>query len=149
MEDALIIAQDFLDRQGEATMSGDIEATLGWCHIPCILESFQGRVVATTEAELRAICAMFIENLKAKRLTHMVRRCHEAMYNDADTICAAYETRYIRDGHQLAEEAYFGFVILRCIGKRWKISNIQFAVGTDSPVDVTLRDWMRKRVDHN
>ncbi|MBU2959887.1 hypothetical protein KO516_03410 [Citreicella sp. C3M06] len=98
MEDARSIAQDFLDRQGEATNSGDVEATVGWCDIPCTLESFRGKIVATTEAEIRAICATFIDNLKAKRLTHMMRRCLEAVYNDDDTICATYETRYIKTG---------------------------------------------------
>ncbi|UWS80380.1 hypothetical protein N1037_04965 [Phaeobacter sp. G2] len=104
--------------------------------------------MATTEAEMRAICTMFIDNLKAKRLTHMVRRCIEAMFNDDDTICAAYETRYIRDGHQLAEEPYTGFVILRRNHDRWKISNMQFAGGNDSPVELTLRDWARVKVNN-
>ena len=148
MEDARSIAQDFLDCQGEATISGDLEATLGWCNLPCTLESSQGRTVATTEAEMRAICTMFIDNVKAKRLTHMVRRCIEAMFNDDDTICAAYETRYIRDGHQLAEDPYTGFVILRRDHDRWKISNMQFAVDNDSPVEVTLRDWARVKVNN-
>jgi len=36
-EDARRITQDFLDRQGDATISGDVEATLDWCDIPCTL----------------------------------------------------------------------------------------------------------------
>ncbi|RPE71249.1 hypothetical protein EDD53_0365 [Pacificibacter maritimus] len=147
MEDAVRIAQDFLDRQGEATMSGDLEATLGWCNIPCTLENSQGHTVARTEAEMRAICKMFIDTLKAKRLTHMVRHCVEAMFTDKDTICAAYETRYIKERHQLAEDSYAGFVVLRRGDDRWKISNMQFAGDNDSPVDITLRDWARDRVN--
>lgn len=146
-QDARRIVQDFLDRQGDATISGDIDETLAWCDLPCTLESVEGRTVATTEAEMRAICTAFIAGLKAKRLTHMVRRCLEATFKDEHTIWAAYETRYIRDAKLLSEEPYAGFVILRHTGERWKISSMQFAVSSDSPVNVALRNWAQARID--
>ncbi|AML52343.1 hypothetical protein [Falsihalocynthiibacter arcticus] len=135
------IAQDFLDRQGEATISGDVEATLGWCDIPCTLESIEGRAVAKNEAEMRAICVAFIKNLKEKRLTFMVRNCVEAILKDDDTIWAAYETRYVAEGNFRTEDPYVGFVILRRKEDRWKISTMQFAVSSNSPANATLRKW--------
>ncbi|WGW04148.1 hypothetical protein [Tropicibacter oceani] len=146
-QDARSIAQDFLDRQGEATICGDVEATLACCDIPCTLDSMEGRVVATNRAQMRAICAAFIDELKAKRLTHMVRKCLDAQFRDDDTVCALYETRYIKDNSLLSEEPYAGFVILRRKETQWKIIAMQFAVRGASPANITLRDWIRERSD--
>ncbi len=103
----------------------------------------QGRAVATDKVEMRAICEAFIDSIKSKRLTHMARRCLEAVFKDDDTIWATYETRYVRDGKLLSEDPYVGFVILRRKSDRWKISAMQFAVSSSSPANVTLRDWVR------
>lgn len=138
------ITQDFLDRQGEATIAGDIEETLKWCDIPCTLESLQGRVVASTVDEMRAICTAFINELQEKRLTHLVRNCQEAVRKDDDTIWATYETRYVQSGSLLSEDTYVGFVILKRKKDRWKINTMQFAVSSDSPANVTLREWATK-----
>lgn len=146
-EGAQRIAQHFLDGQGAATISGNVDATLEWCDIPCTLESMQGRTVATTEAEMRAICVAFIEGLKARRLTHMVRRCLQAMFKDDNTIWATYETRYIRDGKLLTEDPYLAFVILRRRADRWKISSMQFAVSSDSLPNLALRERRRQSSD--
>ncbi|WP_323771116.1 hypothetical protein [Antarctobacter sp.] len=142
MGDAHSITQDFLDRQGEVTVAGDLEATLEWCDLPCTLESLDGRIIATTTAELRAICAAFIDKLKSKQFTHMVRRCLEAEFKGDDTIWAAYETRYIRSGNLLTEDPYVSFIILKRAPDRWKISMIQFAVIGDSPANAILRKWI-------
>jgi hypothetical protein len=133
------IAQEFLDLQGEATISGNVDATLDWCDIPCTLESMEGQTVATNTAEMRAICTTFIDSLRARRLTCMARRCLEAKFKDADTIWATYETRYVQDNQHLIEDPYAGFVILRRRGDRWKISTMQFAVSGTSPANLTLR----------
>ncbi len=135
------IVQDFLDRQGAATVAGDIEETLAWCEIPCTMESLEGRAVATTEAEMRAICATFIEALARQRLTHMMRRCLLAQARDPDTICATYETRYIREGKLLTAEPYLGFVALGRGPDRWRIREIRFAVGGESAANLALRNW--------
>lgn len=140
-EDACRIAQDFLDRQGEATILGDVEATLEWCDIPCTLESIQGRAVVMNKAEMRTICVAFIEKLKSKQLMHLVRHCLEATFKQEDVIWAAYETRYVRDGQLLSEDPYAGFVIPRRRRDRWKISTMQFAVSSNSPANISLRDW--------
>ncbi len=138
------IAQDFLDRQGEATLAGDIEATLAWCDLPCTLESMEGQVVANSEDEMRAICVAFIDGLRQRQLTHMARRCLEALFKSENTIWATYETRYIQSGNLVAQEPYVGFVILKHRGDRWKINTMRFAVQKDSPANVTLRDWEQK-----
>lgn len=138
---ATTITQDFLDRQGAATMAGDVDATLAWCDLPCTLESFEGKAVATTEAEMRGICEAFILNLQEKRLKLMVRECVEAMFKDDNTIWATYETRYVAEHNLRSQDPYFGFVILRRKADRWKISAMQFAVSSDSPANDTLRKW--------
>lgn len=144
-EDAQPIAQDFLDRQGDATIAGDVDATLEWCDIPCTLESMEGRAVAKNETEMRAICLSFINGLKGNRFTHMVRKVQEAIFKDEDTIWATYETRYVQNGNFLPEEPYVGFVILKRKDDRWKISTMQFAVSSNSLANVTLRDWASGR----
>lgn len=145
-DQARSITQDFLDRQGEATMARDIEATLGYCDIPCTLESLQGRAVARSRAEMRAICKAFILALEGKRLTHMVRRCIDAVYKETGCIWATYETRYVREGQLLTEEPYLSFAILKRRPGGWKVSAMQFAVAQDSPANLTLRDWQAERI---
>lgn len=141
-EDARRIAQDFLDRQGDATIAGDVDATLEWCDIPCTLKSIQGSVVATTTAEMRAICQTFIDKLKMKGLTHMVRNCLEAEFRDENTIWATYHTRYVGQGNLLTGDPYNAHIILRRTGDRWKISAMQFDATNDSPANETLRHWL-------
>ena len=143
-QNAFRIAQEFLDHQGDATIAGDVDGTLDFCDIPCTLESIEGRVVAMDREEMRAICKTFIAGLKAKRLTHMVRRCIAAEFKDPDTVWATYETRYVRDNQLLTEEPYTGFVILRHRGDRWKISAMQFDVSGTSPANLTLRQRARR-----
>lgn len=145
-DQARVIVQDLLDRQGEATMAGDVEATLGFCNVPCTLESLQGRAVATTLAEMRAICKAFIAEIRGKQLTHMVRRCLEAVVKGEHEIWATYETRYVRERQLLTEEPYLSFIILRRTDHRWKISGMQFAVAADSPANTTLKDWAARRI---
>ncbi|SMX43523.1 hypothetical protein [Maliponia aquimaris] len=139
MNSARDIAQDVLDRQGAATLAGDIDETLAWCDMPCTLDSLEGRVVATTEAQMRAICATFIERLKDRNMTHMVRRCLEAEFKGPDAIWATYETRYVRAGNLLSGDPYVGFVILVRGADRWKISMLQVAVDGNSPAGEALR----------
>lgn len=140
MQTARDIAQDFLDRQGAATLAADIEETLAWCDLPCTLDSLEGRVVATTEAQMRTICAAFIQRLKDRQMTDMARRCLEAEFKGPDTIWATYETRYVRAGNLLSDDPYVGFVILVRGADRWKISMMQFAVDGNSPAGETLRN---------
>lgn len=141
MNDARSVTQDFLDRQGEATISGDLEGTLAFCDLPCTLESLEGRTVARTEAEMRAICQAFIDNLRSRQLTHMVRRVLEADFKDEQTIWATYETRYIRAGKLLTEDPYVSFIILKRPADSWKISMLQLTASGDSPANATLRKW--------
>lgn len=143
------IAQDFLDRQGEATVAGDIEATLLWCNIPCRLESLDGEVLVTSQEQMRAICVSFIENLRLKRLTHMVRHCREAEFDGKDTIYASYETRYLQGGKLLSEDPYVGYVTLRRTSDRWKISGMRFDDGKTSPPNATLREMATFRSDNH
>ncbi len=146
-DEAHRVVQDFLDRQGEATIAGDIERTLDWCDLPCTLETMEYKIVVETEEEMRAVCLSFIERLKAKRLTHMVRRCLEATFVDADTLSATYETRYIREGTYLADEQYLGFVVLLRRETGWKISSMQFADETDTSVNQTVRERSFEQID--
>lgn len=147
-KEAQRIAQDFLDRQGEATVSGDVEATLLWCNIPCRLESLEGEVLVTTQEQMRAICASFIDELRTKRLTHMVRHCRAAEFDGKDTIYASYETRYVQDGKLLSEEPYVGYVTLLRTSERWKISAMRFADSKTSPANATLREMAVFRSDN-
>jgi len=132
------IAQDVLDRQGEVTVAGDLSATMEWCDLPCVLVSLEGDVTARTEDEMRAICAGFIARLRELRITHMARRCLEAEFEDADTVRASYETRYVRDGHLLTDAPYVGLVLLRRRADHWRIGAMQFAVSGSSPANATL-----------
>ncbi|MBY6161900.1 hypothetical protein KUV73_13505 [Mameliella alba] len=141
--DARRIAQDFLDRQGDATVAGDVDETLAWCDLPMTLETMRGRTVVTTTEGMRAICVAFVEDLRNGQITHMVRSCLEAEFEDANTICATYETRYVRKGNLRAEDPYPGYVVLRRGPDRWRISSMQFAVTGESPANTTLRRLRR------
>ncbi|SDY96196.1 hypothetical protein [Citreimonas salinaria] len=145
-KDAHRIAQDFLNRQGQASIRGDVAAAMASLDIPFTLESMEGRTVATSEAEVKAICVAFIEGLQENRLTEMVRRCLDASFMDDHTVCATYETRYVGDHNQLAGDPYLGFIVLREKDDGWKASNIQLAVNKKSTANVALRDWTRGSV---
>lgn len=141
LNDACLITQDFLDRQGDATVAGDIDATLGFCDLPCTLESMDTLTVVTDVDQMRAICVRFVGELRSKRVTHMVRNCREAVRKDDITIWAAYETQYVCSGQFLNDDPYSAFVILKRRGEVWKISTMQFAVERQSAVNVSLVDW--------
>ncbi len=127
-------------------MAGDVEATLDFCDIPCTLESLQGRAVVRSRAEMRAICNAFLSEMAGRRLTHMVRRCLDAVHKDDGSIWATYETRYVHERQLLTEEPYLSLVILKRCQGRWKASGMQFAVARDSPANTTLRGWQARRI---
>jgi len=144
--DALRIAQDVLDRSGADVLAGDLDATIGWCAVPCIIETLENRVVAHSRAELQAICEGFIETLRSKHVTHMVRRCLDARFDGEADLSAVYETRYVDAGNALTEDPYTVFVRMTRneADGNWKIRRFQFAVTGDSPPGTTLRQWMAR-----
>ncbi|GAA4223879.1 hypothetical protein J4E08_23055 [Sagittula sp. NFXS13] len=136
---ALEIVQDGLDHHAGATMSGDIDTMMAYSDIPCAIETLSGRVIAANTSEMRAICEALVCSINAKKLSHMVRRCFEAEFKDDDTIWATYETRFLRNGVELAEDTYTSFIILKKRIDGWRFSGIQLLVSEGDPVSATLK----------
>ncbi|MFW2542286.1 hypothetical protein ACN2XU_06565 [Primorskyibacter sp. 2E107] len=137
---ALEIVQDGLDRHARATLSGDIDMMMAYSDIPCTIETMAGKVVATNRAEMRAICEALVHSIEVRQLSDMVRRCLEAEFTSEDTIWATYETRFLRNGVELAEDTYTSFMILKKRADGWRFSGIQLLVSEGDPVSATLKD---------
>lgn len=137
---ALQIVQDGLDWRARATLSGDIDAMMAYSDIPCAIETLSGKVVATNTSEMRAICEALVYSIKAKQLSHMIRHCFEAEFTSEDTICATYETRFLRNGVELAEDTYTSFIIVKRRIDGWRFSSIQLLVSEGDPVSATLKN---------
>lgn len=90
---------------------------------------------------MRAICLSFIESLRVKHVTHMVRRCLEAEFQGRDKLLLTYETRLVSDGQFLTANPYVAFAILRRREAGWKISTMQFAADRQNPASTALRHW--------
>lgn len=138
---ALEIVQDGLDRHARATLSGDIDAMMKYSDIPCAIETMAGKVVATNRAEMRTICEALVHSIKVRQLSDMVRRCLEAEFKSDETIWATYETRFLRNGVELAEDTYTSFMILKKRTDGWRFSSIQLLVNEGDPVSATLKNW--------
>lgn len=139
-DEARAIVQNGLDRHGEATMAGDIDAMAEFSDVPCEMETLSGKAVATTAAEMRDICRNFADTLRMGHLTHLVRRCLEAKFKDPDTIWAIYETRFLRNGIELVGEPYMSFLILNRHADGWKFASIQLLVSEGDPFSSTVRE---------
>ena len=141
-DQALEIVQDGLDRHARATFSGDIDTMMAYSDIPCAIETLSGKVVATNTSEMRSICEALVYSIKAKQLSHMVRRCFAAEFNSEDTIWATYETRFLRNGVELAEDTYTSFIIVKKRADGWRFSSIQLLVSEGDPVSATLKNQL-------
>lgn len=139
-DQALDIVQDGLDKHARATLSGDIDAMMKYSDIPCAIETLAGKVVATNPSEMRAICEALVHSIKIRQLSHMVRRCFEAEFTSDDTIWATYETRFLRNGVELAEDTYTSFMIVKKRTDGWRFSSIQLLVYEGDPVSATLKN---------
>jgi hypothetical protein len=147
--EARTIVKGGLDRHGEATQAGDIDAMMKFSDISCKMETFSGSVVATTAAEMRVICKKLVHSLQFRQVSHMVRRCLDAQFKGPETIWATYETRFIRADKEIAKDTYMSFIILNNRATGCKFSSIQVLVSDDDPISSNLKGLIQQGVFAN
>lgn len=125
------VVADLLEKSGQAFLTDDFDAFHACIMLPYHVETFEGKRVVTTEAELRDLFLAVRAHHRKTSVTDMARNVVEAVYKDDDTVLATFETRLL-NGNTLTQAPYPVFTLVRRDSETWKAQQMTFAI-EDSP----------------
>ncbi len=128
---ALEVSNYLLEKTGAAMEAADFEAFIPLFKLPQEMETFDGRRMISDPEEIRAIFHAVRAHYDKIGVTEIVRNCVKAEFMAHDTVAATHETHLLR-GHQLIQEPYPCFSVLRLIDGYWQVAYSQYAIA-DSP----------------
>ncbi len=113
------VAEELLQRTGEALDSGDFELFCSAFAFPNIIETFDGRRVIETKETLRDVFERTREELEHASVTDVIRHCVEVKFLDEDTIYSTHETRLMQE-NVLIQDPFPVFSVIRRTPEGWK-----------------------------
>jgi len=125
------VAQDLLDKTGAGLLSGNHIGLLPLFILPQELETFEGRRIITTEAEMSAVFEAVSDHLRNLGVTDFVRNSLHADFKGPDQIQSMHETRLVARG-QLVQTPYPVLTRLERVEGVWKVAHSVYAI-PDSP----------------
>lgn len=115
------IASDMLEVTRQAYQSRDFDAFAACFLIPNVVQTPHATHRIETRDDLRATFDRMLENFDALGVIDMHRRITHAVFHDAETIEAHFESRHVLQGPQFgADVRSKGF--LRLVDGRWRIA---------------------------
>lgn len=129
-EDAHAIAQDLLDRTGQALMAGDDAAFLECFAVPTIVETFEGVQELPTPEAIVAVFHDMVRFFRRKSVTHIIRHVVSADFEGPDRVISTHESRLIEAG-QLVRAPYPVFSTIDRQGAAWKITRSVYAIADE------------------
>ena len=131
------IAEDLLERTGNAMAAGHFDTFEECFAYPTVIESFTGQQSIESAQELKELFDALRAHYKTQGVTDIDRKCLSADTKGPDTIYTTHETRILRDT-TLIQPPYPAFSIAKLIDDNWKIVFSSYAV-CDAPVhDILL-----------
>lgn len=126
------IAEDMLQRTGNAMAAGDFDSFEECFAYPTVIESFTGRQEIEGAKELRELYDALRAYYKAQGVTDIERKCLSAESKSPDMIYTTHETRVLRDT-TLVQPPFPVFSIAQLIDDDWKIVFSSYAIA-EAPV---------------
>lgn len=132
MQTAQDISIDLLERTGAGLMSGDVSGFLSCFHVPCFVETFDGKRLLNSKLDIEDVYNSVRDYYRAHNVTDLIRECISAEFKTHETIYNTHITRLMRDDEVLFRRPFPVFSILRLLDDGWKITYSQYAI-EDAP----------------
>lgn len=126
------ISEDLLERTGAGLMTGDFPSFLRCFHVPCFVETFQGKRFLNSRHDIQNVFDNVRDYYRAHGVTELVRECISAEYKALDTIYNTHITRLLKQNEVAFRRPFPVFSILRKFDDGWKVTYSQYAID-DAP----------------
>jgi sugar lactone lactonase YvrE len=143
MADAMTIYQDFLDRTGDALVSGDADVFVCRVFLPCTVETDTETIVIETDAVSRRHFAGFHQALMAQGTDAYTRIAKTAVFDGPDCIHGRHET-IITSAGKLVAPRFFNDMTIKRRGDIWGTDWVRHHTRYVSFPDVLPRDTGRR-----
>lgn len=134
---ALQITEWLLALTGDAMMADDFEAFHRHQILPQPIETFEGRKMVTTPAQMQSVFESVRAHQKRLGVTRLERRCAEAKFVGRENLEAVYTSFAYRD-RTLIQQPYQSFAFLRLVNDEWKFAYCMYGVPGESRLNDAL-----------
>lgn len=136
-ETAKAISERLLEATGQAMLSNDFEDFVQHFCIPNEIQTFEGRRIISTEADLRKTFKAVRTYYDKSGVTDMVRHCVAASFTDENTIVSTHETRLLT-GAVISRAPYPLMSVLKFNGERWQVASSSYAIEDEKEHNAAL-----------
>jgi hypothetical protein len=126
------IANELLERTGAGLMTGDFGSFVGCFHVPCVIETLEGKRFLNSKCDVRTVYDNVRTYYRAQSVTSLLRECISAEFKACDTIHTTSITRLLRENEALFRRPFPISSVLRKFDDGWKITYSQYAI-EDAP----------------
>ncbi len=120
-EDPMIAYQDWLDANGDAVLTGDMDKIAEQVSLPYLHTSLDSRMVIETRKHMEEGFTSFGNYLRAHGINQFIRLCSSAEYLSDDYIEGFHVTHVMRNAQSVVEP-YSNRSVLRRAGSGWKLT---------------------------
>ena len=124
------VAEDLLDRSGRGLTSGDFDLFADCFTLPKEMETFDGRRVIETRAELEAVFNDVRAYYQKIGMTRVDRHIVDAEYRNPTCIVSTHQT-HVFSGEELVQQPFDVLSVLAEKNGVWRVRHSEYAI-TDS-----------------
>lgn len=121
------IAEDLLTRTGQGLLTGDFRLFCDCFALPKEMETFEGRRVIRTEAEMESLFNDVRAYYARIGMTDMVRHIVDAEFRNATSIVSTHQSRLVAE-HELVQQPFDVLSVIALIDGAWRIRHSQYAI---------------------
>lgn len=121
------IAEDLLARTGQGLITGDFRLFCECFALPKEMETFEGRRVIRTEAEMEAVFRDVRAYYAKIGMTKMDRHIVDAEYRNATSIVSTHQSRLVAEC-ELVQQPFDVLSVIELIDGDWRIRHSQYAI---------------------
>lgn len=121
------IAEDLLARTGQGLITGDFKL-FGECFaLPKEMETFEGRRVIRTQAEMESVFNDVRAYYAKIGMTHMERHVVDAEFRNPTSIVSTHQSRLVAE-YELVQQPFDVLSVIELIEGAWRIRHSQYAI---------------------
>ncbi|MEM7719426.1 MAG: hypothetical protein AAF222_09485 [Pseudomonadota bacterium] len=127
-DSAIEIANDLLEKTGDAMQAGEFQRFRDCFAVPFLLETFEYKRLLRTEAELESVFDAVRQFRELNHITFVIRENVAAQYVRNDTISATHVSRMVQRGDMLFGRPFPTYSLIKNIDGCWRLTFSQYAI---------------------
>ncbi len=131
------IAEDLLARTGQGLITGDFKLFGDCFALPKEMETFEGRRVIRTQAEMESVFNDVRAYYAKIGMTHMERHVVDAEFRNPTSIVSTHQSRLVAD-YELVQQPFDVLSVIELIEGAWRIRHSQYAIVDSEDHNIAL-----------